>query len=602
LIGLPKLSILVPQGAYAVPITCYPSTSCFDEAILVFAHVAGFDYAIYGLPDPENMQPLLFSYKSEFLSDMPPTLVSTVKLSGLVTSRFMPMQSWQQVWNTIFAFVDPTTNLILPDWKPVVGPTYDKDTVLPKDAELTAFKRAYNWISNSSGLVVQPGSTSYNVAEVCLAPYAPDPNQVTCVLEGYTSEINWDGTQNHTLNVRADCNGEVAMMFAVASMINLTSTTKAVALMDYLWKYSELHRGPRSNWSNPAYGNIGWAVTDPVNLGVYYGDDNARVILSSLVAASILKTNTWDVPILRGILGNLRTTSHWGYRPGDIVQSDLDQNGWQYYFYGDCEINNCQWPEPHFQSYMWAVFIWAYHHTGYEMFLKRAEVAIEAYMNKYPLTKWVESFSTEQARMLLPLSWLVRVHDTPKHRYWLKKIAEDLLSRQHTSGAIEEWLGPPGMCEDCPPSSNDAFGTGEAPIIQEDGDSCADLLYTQNFAVLGLLEASKAVPNEPLYKAGMEQLVQFLIRVQVKSQKYQFLEGAWYRAFDYELWEFYGSSSDWGWGPWCIESGWTGPWISAVMAFRLLNTSVWDITASSSINPVLFDKLCTQFFPFQYCN
>jgi hypothetical protein len=42
------------------------------------------------------------------------------------------------------------------------------------------------------------------------------------------------------------------------------------------------------------------------------------------------------------------------------------------------------------------------------------------------------------------------------------------------------------------------------------------------------------------------------------------------RGFDYELWEFFGSSADNGWGAWCVESGWTNTWIGATMGLRTL--------------------------------
>lgn len=33
-------------------------------------------------------------------------------------------------------------------------------------------------------------------------------------------------------------------------------------------------------------------------------------------------------------------------------------------------------------------------------------------------------------------------------------------------------------------------------------------------------------------------------------------DGAWLRAFDYGRWEYFGSSADIGWGPYCAETGW----------------------------------------------
>jgi hypothetical protein len=61
------------------------------------------------------------------------------------------------------------------------------------------------------------------------------------------------------------------------------------------------------------------------------------------------------------------------------------------------------------------------------------------------------------------------------------------------------------------------------------------------------------------------------------------LDGGWYRAFDFQRWEYWASSSDLGWGAWSIEDGWTQGWICAVLALRQMNTSLWSLTAGSRV-------------------
>ena len=41
--------------------------------------------------------------------------------------------------------------------------------------------------------------------------------------------------------------------------------------------------------------------------------------------------------------------------------------------------------------------------------------------------------------------------------------------------------------------------------------------------------------------------------------------------------------ADAGWGAWAIESGWTQGWITAVLAMRRMHTSLWDLSAHSTI-------------------
>jgi len=222
-------------------------------------------------------------------------------------------------------------------------------------------------------------------------------------------------------------------------------------------------------------------------------------------------------------------------------------------------------------------------------------------MENYQNMTWTEYITTEQARLLLPLSWYVRVKQDQNSKNMLKIVATDVYNRIQSFGGIQEWLGP-GACLDCPPASNAAYGTGEGPIVQNNGDTCNDYLYTHNFALIGFLEASYAVPSEPMYKNALNQLSEFTVRIQSTSDKFSYLDGTWYRAFDYGMWDYYGSASDWLWGPWCIESGWTSTWITTVFTFRNLNTSMWDFIAQAPIDINDFDAACADFLDADFCS
>ena len=106
------------------------------------------------------------------------------------------------------------------------------------------------------------------------------------------------------------------------------------------------------------------------------------------------------------------------------------------------------------------------------------------------------------------------------------------------------------------------------------------MLYTTNFAFLGLREASAAT-GDPKIRKAEDQLAEFLCRIQVKSEAHLSLDGGWFRAFDFKRWEFWGSNADAGWGAWANESGWTTGWITSVLAMREMNTSLWELTAKS---------------------
>ncbi len=116
-------------------------------------------------------------------------------------------------------------------------------------------------------------------------------------------------------------------------------------------------------------------------------------------------------------------------------------------------------------------------------------------------------------------------------------------------------------------------------ILQENGDPLADMLYTCNFAVIGLHEAAAAT-GDSFYRAAEDKLADFLARIQVRSDAHPELDGAWYRGFDFRRWDYWASNADWEWGAWCTETGWGTPWIAGTLALRHMKTSLWELTSS----------------------
>jgi hypothetical protein len=204
---------------------------------------------------------------------------------------------------------------------------------------------------------------------------------------------------------------------------------------------------------------------------------------------------------------------------------------------------------------------------------------MEAYPDRW---EWVlHSSQIERARALLPLAWLVRVEDTPEHRDWLHKVASDLLKYQDESGAICESLG--GV--PCAVASNKDYGIGEMSLLQKDGDTVSDMLYTCNFALIGLHEAAEATGNQ-FYKNAEDKLAEFLCRIQIRSEAHPELDGAWYRGFDFRRWDYWASNADWEWGAWCTESGWGTPWIASTLALRQMDTSLWELVSDVRISSI----------------
>jgi hypothetical protein len=523
-------------------------------------------------------------------------LVAATKLSQFITGRYEPVKSWGIVWSWILQWLCPQAPARVGEFQPTVRPTFGRDQRLPENAELQAFQRGVAWYSKAK-LFVDSSWEKTAEERVALGGASPPPGRdwpvgdgSAGVLEGFSNTIEYDGSQLLGWGRRNDCAGETSMAMAFSSVINGKARDAEIAtnLNDFIYTHSQLAQGPRNDPASPSYGLVGWGLPD--SLGTYYGDDNARSLLGTIGAAALLISDRWDQVVLRCLLGNLRTTGKLGFRGNSLDEKKLQANGWRCYH--DAETVNYA---PHFEAYLWACFLWAYDKTHDVKFLDRTKNAIHMTLAAYPdQWKWTNGIQQERARMLLPLAWLVRAEDSPEHRQWLRRMAEALLASQDECGALREEIGP-GQSHYGPPQSNERYGTNEASLIQQNGDPACDLLYTSNFAFLGLHEAAAAT-GDAYYRQAENKLAEFLCRIQASSSLHPELDGAWFRAFDYKIWDYWASNSDWGWGVWSTETGWTQAWITSVLAMRHLNTSLWDLTAKSQIARHV-DKLLPLMMP-----
>jgi len=589
--GLEPMDILYMHGCRFVPVGA-------ENPLIAVAKVAGFDRAVYGIGDTETW-PVLFEVGGGDI------LVATTALSRCITGRFAPAEDWMTVWTWIVRWLGRDDTLPALSWMPSVRPAFGVGDTLPRDAETRALRRGVDWFSNARLLVHPEWLDVYtDDARGWDDRVGPRPelrwpagDGSLGVLEGFSSRVDREGFQQVRWWRRCDCNAEVAGALALAGSALVDSRYRATAgnICDWLIGESMLTNGSRADPAHPDYGLYGWNDVakywrDLDGYAVYYGDDNARALLGLMAAAAATGEDRWDESIIRCILANFRTAGPQGFRQSRINGPDLEKNGWRHYAALDEPVY-----APHFQSYLWACYLWAYRHTGYAPFLERSETAIRMMMEAYPDSwHWTNGIQQERARMLLPLSWLVRVDDTPEHREWLAFMAREMLDDQAPCGGIREEIGDnPGRYG--PPATNADYGTNEASLIHENGDPLVDLLYTTNFAFLGLHEAASAT-GDPLFRDAEDRLAAFLCRIQVASDDHPELDGAWFRAFDYCRWEHWASNADAGWGAWSTETGWTQGWITAVLALRAESVSLWDLTSESTVGRD-FDRLRTLMMP-----
>jgi len=536
--------------------------------LVAIAKVAGFDKAEYGLNNT-IVYPGLFS-KEKYL-------ISSFSLSNFSSSRFGPQEVVTELWNYIFKFLGLETKHKL-ELTAEVHPRFQKNDVIKLENFYSAVKDGTSWYYHS-GLMVHPKWSPYvnkytrKNGEHVVNPKVQNQHLVgdgsLGILEGHASYIHSDGSQPIRWWLRGDCQAETA--FALSSAANLFKSSKdkktAFNLLDYLYKTSNLRANERNDPKSTSFGLIGWATTDP---DAYYGDDNARTLLATIGASYELETEEYYPYIIEGILGNFRTAGVNGFRGPWFRDAKLQTLEWTTLF--NKEIINYH---PHYESWLWANYLWLYDKTGFEPLKIRAKKAIKLTMENFPNWKWTNGIQQEYSRMILPLAWLVRIEDSELHRYWLRMMVNVLLQDLDESGAIKEKLGQKGLGRYDKVPNNADYGLKEAPLISDYGDRVTDLLYTINFASFGLNEAYGATGDES-YKTALNKINEFFVKTQVSSSTHKDLHGAWFRAFDYGRWDYWASNADSGWGPWGTQTGWTQSWILNSLISHISGDNFWD--------------------------
>jgi hypothetical protein len=589
--GLDSMQILALHDCRFIPVRA-------ENPLLAAGKVAGYDRAVYGL----DVNPVA----GAILYEMPGTgwLVSTTKLSQFITARYAPKKAMQALWEFIISktWGDSMQSVNI-EWTPDVRPSYERDQALSGTSVRSAVKRGINWHRNAKMIIDSTGweeykklwqidSSNIHTTVPAIDNEGPGPSGGIGdgsygVLEGIVSRIRYDGSQPVRWWLRSDSNGESSLAFALKWKLDGDTSSRIIAgnLLDWLYYSSGLFQ------DDPGKANYGLLFWAPGNAQALYQDNDIKAILGCLGTSGILETDRWDEVLVKNILGNFRTTGINGFRGWRLENPELLTRGWKYYWHRNTVLF-----QPHYEAWTWSSYLWLYDKTRWEPLLDRTRKAIGMMMEAYPENwRWTNGIQQERGRMLLPLAWLIRIDDRPEYRNWLKCIADDIEKCQDISGAIREEIGNPGKGDMAPPASNEAYGTGEAPLIQQNGDSAADLLYTCNFTFLGLNEAYAATGDEQ-YKRIADKLADFLVRIQVKSEKHPELDGGWFRAFDYRQWEYWGSNADSGWGAWSIETGWTQGWITTVLAMREMNLNLWDISRNSRANKY-FEKIRKEMLP-----
>ena len=285
-------------------------------------------------------------------------------------------------------------------------------------------------------------------------------------------------------------------------------------------------RAKRDDPTSPTYGMISWSSGS--RRKYFFGDDNARArswasspsppptttiagTKDSSPPSSPTSAIPAPTPYRATISGNNSSSNSAGNITGSRTTSRL---------------------APHFESWIMACYLWLYGQTGFKPLLERTRAGIKVMMEAYPKRwKWTNGIQQERARMLLPLAWLVRVDDTPEHRAWLNKMADDMLASQDQCGAIREELGDIGQGIYGAPKSNEAYGTAEdAPSSRKKWRSrLRSPIHIQFRFGLPDRKPRRRDRRPQTRTHAAAKLEEFIIRCQINCPDQPTLEAGWFR-------------------------------------------------------------------------
>lgn len=455
---------------------------------------------------PEDALLAMWNYKSN-------VLVCGFRLSDYITARFAPFARWNAVISLIAEHLLQTSVHISPAPKTRLR-GYDSESSL--DARIkTAFRDGMTWFENAN-LYLDNGKSG--------------------ALEGLSHEIFPDGKQKIATEVRNDCSGEIAGACFFNWMLHQTeaSLIRYRNLYEFCFEKMQVKEGIHR-------GMMRWSTWE---FSICYQDDVARVMLGALLAMQFDRDRTY-LPAIESALDYLvSTTGCDGLRINRTNNADYKR---EKDLAALRETPSGKYSS-HYNAYYHAVLLLAYQQNGKEEYLDTACKGLASLMSVYPDTVREHSETQELCRLIFPLAVRYETTKDPAHHADLIRVTHDLERFRHPNGGFFEY--------DTGYKAHRSRTAGdEASLLADNGDPVCDLLYSVNWLPLGFAYAYKATKLE-IFASLWREVCGFLTEVQFVSENPS-VHGTWCRGVDLELREPFGMPHDVGWGPCCVESGWT---------------------------------------------
>ena len=353
--------------------------------------------------------------------------------------------------------------------------------------------------------------------------------------EGLSHGIAPNGVQARRPNVRVDCVGEIAGAYLFDYLLHdrRDSLTVYDNLSSFVFDRMQIKEGPfrgMLRWTESAWNTV-------------YGDDTGRAVLASLLYIMYTGDRTRLSEIEEALDFLISVTGSDGLMNHGIHINHLTEQSMAV-LRSKPSNQYCA----HRNAYYSAALLLAYRLNHRELYLETAEKGLTSIMNVYPNTMRAISETEELCRLIFPLACLYQVTGKEEHKRWLYEVSERLEIYRHKNGGYTEV--DPGYTA----YRSRTAGT-ESSMLADNGNEIAELLYSLNWLPLGFSYAYY-VTGDSIFQKKWEDIANFMAAAQIVSED-KTIDGAWARCLDLRRMEIYGMPHDVGWGPCCIESGWT---------------------------------------------
>lgn len=389
-----------------------------------------------------------------------------------------------------------------------------------------SLKLNIKWFQNSG--VMDPPDGSWGVGERILLVKNNEALEKTYnVFPAYTAHTGFSISEHR----RPDCCFETALMFLLASEVfgKREYYRTAENILTYLYCRSGMR-----NTKSKAYPMGAWRWSNEQWHPQIYFDDNAWNCVIPMIIAKF-------APELGRKFDMVKTSLQVADAMEEAFSSqfpEMNVKDGKYVWQGDLK-------SPHWGSLACMAFAFAYRETEDKKYVK----AIQKY-NKY-LDASKDSFTTsEHAYIVIGKSVAAAFLKNKEFEATAKESADRLIAKQ----------------DECTGNMPSEWGK-EAPV----GDHLVDLIYTQNWALLGL-HTLCATPRNGKYRMAFEKAMGLLLKIQDKSPE-RHLHGCWRGMYDLKM-KNWGGGDRFEGGANSIYSGWTNAPISIVTAFEILGESL----------------------------